>query len=284
MITKFRMVPVNLLFIDDMYQRDLRKSRVQNLAKNWDDDISMPLLVNERNNGMYSVIDGQHRLERYITEGIKEVCCKVLTRKTVEEEAILFQKTNINRNAPTSLDIFKASLAAKDDLYLQIESIVYKNGYDFPFISPTTDAPTNRTQSNQIKAVGTLKRIAYDRNKSNGLQVLDDTLRTIRDIWGNDSDAVSGQMLSGLSRFIHGVKNVDYFEMCRLVDVLKKKSAFEILREAKKYKIMYQGEMETNVVIALVDAYNFKLKNGRLQVGDILQTDKVNFVDREKIV
>lgn len=283
MMNKIKIIPINFLFIDDMYQRKINKNRVKKLIKEWDDDISLPLLINKRKNGMYSVIDGQHRLQRYIAEGDENICCKVLEGLTIEEEAKLFQKVNINRNAPTSLEVFKASLAAKDKIYLEIEEIVYKNEYDFPFISPSLNAPTEKTKSNQIRAVGTLRRIAYDRNKNTGMEILNNTLKTIRLVWGNDKNAISGEMLSGMARFLKGVEDVEYFDRNRFIETLQKKHAFEIIRNAKKYKIMYQGEMETNVAIALIDVYNFRLKNARLQVNDILKTDKSTFVEREQI-
>lgn len=282
MISQFKMIPINLLFVDDMYQRDLNEKRAQELNRDWEDDVVMPLLVNRRSNGTYSVIDGQHRLQRYKMSATEYVCCKVLNGKTVEEEARLFQITNKNRNAPTPEDLFKASLAAKDKLYLDIEQIVYKHGYDFRFISPTPNAPKNRTKSNQISAVGTLRRIAYDRNKTNGMDVLDETLGLIRVLWGNDKDALRGSMLSGIARFAMGIDNVENFNKTRFIELLQKKPAFEVLQIAGKYKLMYQvGEMEQNIVFALVEIYNNRLSEAnKIKVGDILQTNRDDYIPR----
>lgn len=267
---EYKMVEMDKLFIDNIYQRDLSKQKVNRLLKEWNEAVDLPVLVSKRDNGFYSVIDGQHRTIKKKIEGRLEVFCKVIEGLTIEDEAMLFTVTNKDRKSPSSGDMFRANLAAKDSLHMTIEDIVNKHNYELSFNGSTGNG------TNKIQAVGTLKRICERISQEN----LDKTLELINVIWGNNKDALSGQMLSGVSRFINGAEKIKHFDKKRLIQKLQKKAPFEVIREGKSYKIMYGGEMEQNIALAIVDIYNERLRGGKIQAGDVLKTDRGDFIER----
>lgn len=273
---EYKAISVELLFVDSIYQRDISNLKVSRLVKNWNEVVNMPILVSKRKNGLYSIIDGQHRFMAMKTKGLKHVICKVIEGLSIEEEAQLFTTTNKDRKTPSSGDMFRANLAAKDDLHMKINEIVESHGYELSF---TGLGGKTKSICNQIQAVGTLKRICERISVDN----LDKTLKLINIIWGNNKEALSGQVLSGVSRFINGADRIEYFDEGRLIEKLKRKAPYEIIREGKSYKIQFGGEMETNIALAIIDTYNDRLRGGRLQVNDILQTDRSDYIDRNLV-
>lgn len=108
------------LAIDPAYQRSIEGSDSQQLirsiARNWNWDLCLPLVVSRRANGGMYVIDGQHRLEAArLRNDIAHLPCVVGDYSDAAAEAANFVHLNKRRRPLTGLDIFKAAVASGDE-------------------------------------------------------------------------------------------------------------------------------------------------------------------------
>lgn len=109
-------IGVHDLWIDDSYQRsaDAPQSRnlIARMAKDWDWRLCMPLMVSEREGKLW-VIDGQHRLQAALKrEDIAHLPCCVIKFNSAREESDMFVQANKARKALTTIDLFRAAVAA----------------------------------------------------------------------------------------------------------------------------------------------------------------------------
>jgi hypothetical protein len=161
-------VPIALMRVSEVAQRDLRPSRVDELAKDFDPEKIGVLVVNKRD-GLYWIIDGQHRKEvlKAVGWGDQQVQCEIYEGLTEAEEAEMFLGRNDNL-AVTSLAKFKVAVVAGRPDEVAIDKIVRSEGLRIG------------SGAGVIQAVGTLTRV-YDRF---GADTLARSLAVIRDSYG----------------------------------------------------------------------------------------------------
>lgn len=165
-----RWVPLALMRVSPLAQRELNRARVDRIAASFDlEQIGTPT-VNKRDNG-YFVIDGQHRVEalREIGWGDQQIQCWTYEGLSEEEEAEKFLKLN---------DVLAVSAFAKFRIGVQAGR-VRECDVDRIVRAQSCVVSTDHLEGG-ISAVGTLMRI-YDRN---GPRVLARTLRIVRDAYG----------------------------------------------------------------------------------------------------
>lgn len=109
---KIASVPVDLMIIDESYQRVL-SNNVKKLMKDWDNNQCTFLLVSFRDEKFY-VIDGQHRLSVAKAKGIVELPCEIRVGLTREQEALLFARQTVNIKKLSPLDTYKANVVNGD--------------------------------------------------------------------------------------------------------------------------------------------------------------------------
>jgi len=166
-------VPLGLMRIPTMAQRELKAARADHIAANMDlEQIGTPT-VNKRG-GLFYVLDGQHRVEgykRWIGEGWEEqqLQCWTYEGLSEEEEAETFLKLN-DTIAVQAFDRFRIGLNANRPEEVEIAAIVAKAGLTI----------SQSRAEGAIGAVGTLRRV-YRRE---GYAVLARALGIIRDAYG----------------------------------------------------------------------------------------------------
>jgi len=108
------MVPIEELNIDHSYQRsEGGHLATLNTARAFDYVACGTLVVMERPNGKKYVVDGQQRLAAARLRGdIKELPCIVFKSDGATHEALAFSRLNVNRRPVTSVEKFRASVAA----------------------------------------------------------------------------------------------------------------------------------------------------------------------------
>lgn len=167
-------VPLGLMRVPTMAQRELKQSRVDHIAVNMDiEQIGIPT-VNKRA-GHYYIIDGQHRVEafkQWIGEGWENqmLQCQVYENLSEEEEAERFLKLN-DVLTVQAFDKFRIGFNANRPEEVEISAIVMKAGL--------TISQSNGEGS--VGAVGTLRRV-YRRE---GNAALSRALGIIRDAYGS---------------------------------------------------------------------------------------------------
>ena len=166
-------VPLGLMRVPQMAQREIKQGRVDHIAANMDlEQIGTPT-VNKRG-GHFYIIDGQHRVEAYkqwIGEGWEEqqLHCWTYTDLSEEEEAERFLKLNDTLSVQ-AFDKFRIGFNANRAEEVEISAIVQRAGLTI----------SQSRAEGAIGAVGTLRRV-YRRESG---AVLLRALGIIRDAYG----------------------------------------------------------------------------------------------------
>ena len=188
---RLRWVPVPKMSTSSLSQRELNQSRVDRIVANLDlEQIGAPT-VNLRD-GLYWIIDGQHRIEalRQIGWGDQQIQCWTYEGLTEEDEAEKFLKLN-DYLAVNALAKFRVSVQAGRDTECDIDRIVRALG----LVVSADKVPGG------IGAVGTLRRV-YDRA---GAAVLRQTLSLVRDTYGDPG--LEASVIDGVGLFVHRYGN-----------------------------------------------------------------------------
>ena len=123
-------VEIDKLVLDDTYQRPL-------LQKNWKHIVGIAakfcwqrfsaLVVAERGDGTYAIIDGQHRTHAAKLCGIKQVPALVHSMD-LAEQASAFSSINGNVQAMTNFHVYRAALAAREKWAVDADELVRSAG------------------------------------------------------------------------------------------------------------------------------------------------------------
>jgi len=163
------------------YQRELQHNRVARIVARFKPEKLGVILLSDRGDGTYAVLDGQHRVAAVRQMNIERIYAAILEGLTVEEEADIFRTQNENVTPPNAIDQYRAGIVAKDPHYLTIKAILDKHGY----------AVSGHSLPYQVRAVGTLTWIV----RQYGFAVLDKTFEYIKTAWAADVSAIQRVML-----------------------------------------------------------------------------------------
>lgn len=114
----------------DGYQRDLEESRAQKIAEGFNPHLFDPIVLSKRKNGNMYIIDGQHRMIAAIMAKIDKIPARVHLGLTREQEANLFVDAQLERKPIRAFDRFKAKLIAKDPIFVGINTVAEKGGFE----------------------------------------------------------------------------------------------------------------------------------------------------------
>lgn len=123
-------LPISRMLIDDTYQRPLGPKNwgaIRKIADNFMWSRFAPVLVAPVENGLYAIIDGQHRVHAAAICGIKTVPA-MSVHMSRAEQASAFAWVNGNVTRMTTFNIFKAAIAAKDGWAERIDALVTDAG------------------------------------------------------------------------------------------------------------------------------------------------------------
>jgi len=123
---------IGRMAVDPSYQRstDNRRSQqlITSIARKWDWRLCVPLLVAQRENGLF-IIDGQHRWEgAKLRADIPFLPASVATYSSPADEAAIFVTANRARKTITNLEDFHAAVAAGDAQSIKIAQLVRAAG------------------------------------------------------------------------------------------------------------------------------------------------------------
>ncbi len=237
--SKTRQVPIELLHVDDAYQRIVRSGHVDKIAAAYDPHLFGFLTVNDRSGALY-VIDGQHRLEVAKTIGLKTVPCQVFTGLSGQEEAGLFYALNLTRLRVNSFERFNALRYHGDEDALRIDALVRSHGWKVgPSYAPGV-----------INALSAVEGI-YNRDGAEGL---DETFTFIKETWNGSDRATEGQMIRGVSYFIRAAgDDLDLDEVSRKIALV---APAHILNEAFYQNKQRGGGVPKNVARTILAEFN----------------------------
>lgn len=131
---KLRWIPVSSLRIDRAYQRDILEqgwASVRRIVENFKWSRFGTLLVSDRGDGLFAVVDGQHRTVAVTILGIEAVPCLVIEASQAEE-AQAFAAINgaVTRLHP--LQIFHARVVSGDKAAAAVQQLCLDSGVIVP--------------------------------------------------------------------------------------------------------------------------------------------------------
>lgn len=154
-LPQLKWLPVASLKIDSGYQRSIMAKGRANIALivaefSW--SRFSPLVVRPIVDGLYAIIDGQHRTAAAKRLGIADVPCQIVAVKPAEA-AKIFTAINGNVTPMTPQYLYKAALASGEPWALQIERIAARAKVDvlrYP-------VPISKQKPRQTMMIGTLR-------------------------------------------------------------------------------------------------------------------------------
>jgi hypothetical protein len=204
--------------VDMQYQRPLSMGHVRKIAREFNLKAFGVLLVSERANGTYWIIDGQHRLAavKALGRGDMRLPCHVYRNLSVAEEAEIFHMQT-QRKAISTVDRFRARLFAGDEHALSLNRIIQKHGLHVE----------QNTRRGTLPGIGAVERI-YDRQ---GAQQLDDILTIAVAAWGDREQGIPAIVYQGLDAFL--IRYGDRYDRDRLIRVLRSNDLERVTADAK---------------------------------------------------
>jgi hypothetical protein len=211
-------IAVGRLAVDHVYQRTLQSRRssslVESMAHNWDWRLCAPLLVSERQDGLF-ILDGQHRWAAASMRGdIAFLPCAVGRFGSVADEAMLFVAANRRRVTVSRIDLFRASLAAGHQEEVAVAELMRAAGLAIaPHTNPRQCGPGEIGCTSTL--IGAVRRF--------GEQLVGDALKVIGEAFRGEVLIYAGVLVQGLILLLNNPP-AD-FGRADLIVTLKRRSA-----------------------------------------------------------
>lgn len=239
---EFREIPVEKLYVDPAYQRELNEAAMKRYVNGFDPNLFEPLTVNERKNGngrTFALLDGQHRKVVAQKLGNKTVTCRVL-HVDPDTEASLFVRLNKERIHLSPVQAFKADLAARNPACVEIHKCIESRNL----------AIGSKGDRQTINAVVALQKV-YARG---GFVRLARLLDTIILAWPEDEPSrFQGQILMGLDDFLASLFHLD---VNKVAEKLARTTPDQLLARANKRWHGHRalGETQKSIVNCVAEA------------------------------
>ena len=202
-------VPIELMELDDSYQREVDKKNINHLFSDWDNDRCDFIIVSFRN-GKFYIIDGQHRYFAAKLKGLKELPCIILIGLTRKQEARLFSRQNENVKKLTIYDVFKANIVNGDVSIPEIKIDMEINEVCKKHNIKITRSYFNKKNERNMKSLSAARKIVKVYGKE-ALEWIYDTID--RTNWKTCAEVTSRQIQDMLKSFYSDNKeNLSYWQ------------------------------------------------------------------------
>lgn len=255
-VAKQERIVAGKLILPPEYQRPLKEHLVKRIMREFNPYEFLVLLVSQRMDGNYYLIDGQNRIEALRRMGWldQNVDCLVFRGISLEQEAHIFWYTTKNRLAIRPAERFRAQLVSREADAIWINATVESYGFTLNLTSGGVRAVS------ALDCIGAIERVIA----TYGRVVLMETLEVMRDSWRNGSQKIQGNAMIGLSRFIRRYQNNERYDRRRLVHILQQHVVADIesggrrLKDARKKMPLPDAYGQT-----ILDLYNNRLSESK---------------------
>lgn len=236
--TKPRVVwlDLGLLVIDRRYQREMGAAgaaHVNRILREFNWNRYQPIVVSERDDGKYAVIDGQHRLEAARKHPlIAELPCYIIDAPDVASQASIFVAVNSRRLGLTGLQKFWAAVAAGDEDAAAVHALCAEAGITILRTTPSYDIPAR-----SIYAAATVAKLV----RQLGKPPIGAALKLLAETHATTLNAFRAPTIAGLAR-IAGGKG---FSVARARAALKSLDLDRLYDDARRERIKGGGTLET---------------------------------------
>jgi len=197
---KIQRIKAQELNVDPMVQRGLNTVKMNKIRDTWDDTLVGVLVVSQRGDGTYYVIEGQHRLAAAMDHpelgGAYEFLCEVYTGLTLAQEAQMFRGINTLRSLPSAYDRYRVSLVAGDESAILIDDVLKE-----------LDLKAGASATNDtVGCVQALTRVV----EKFGKETLHNSLSVLIAAFGRAADTYDADLLQGVAHLIGTNERVDF--------------------------------------------------------------------------
>lgn len=243
-------IPVALIHVDQRYQRPLVLDRAKRYAANLDMAALAAVIISQRADETYWVVDGQHRLEacKLVEPApITELLCWTGAGLTIEREAELYYECNHQRGNPNALQVFRSRLMFKQPEAVELDALLRSIGY--------TAATEGGHKAGDIRAIGTIERVFTEW----GADVLREALTVLRQAWPNERKPLEGHLVRACAQLLRTYDDVLVRE--RLILKLGRVTLSTLQAEASPWKKGTGVGPATAFAYAMAQIYNMDLKS-----------------------
>lgn len=236
------------LKIDHRAQRSLLRPHADTIARKFDPRKVGAIIVSERANGDWYILDGQHRATAARDSGYKGIIPAVIHEGlSIEDEAELFLSLNETKIVHP-IAKFRSKVTAGRELAVGVNKVVRDLGFN---VGEVKQAEKN------IAAVSTLEKIYTDY----GADALSDTLTTLEYAWPDlPKESRGAQFLSALG-FVVGA--VDCVDIDHLANRLKATTAGNIMADAQFLADLHKQPKTKVLQESIIVLYNKGLRKDR---------------------
>jgi hypothetical protein len=180
------------------YQRDIVKTEVDEIVKDFDSTRFLFLTVteNENNPKEFNVIDGQQRHAAAKRVGVKFVPCLIMPKCSIVEQATLYVAKNAEARKLSPFDDFRGAISKTCDIAMGIEELLNTLGLVI----------AKNSSSNSIACIGAITKI-YDGSAVlddvSGPERLTDVLKAIKMSWFFSKKSLTSNLILGVNNFFN---------------------------------------------------------------------------------
>ena len=219
---EYKKINTKFLFVDDLYQREIKPERVKQILDEFDPNLVNPIKVSFRD-GKYWIVDGHHTEQVLITRNKNQdlpVDCKVFYGMTWLDEVNMFLEQNGKYARSVNVnDKLRAMMNAGDPDVTQMVKLAAKAGFIIDFKGSKGD--------NKIVALSTLMRVYANLTKEEYVEYLN----LIKKTWKGSSESLCREVLQGTYVFYQTYKG--QFKEKTFIERLKKVPPYAIVRDGK---------------------------------------------------
>ncbi|MCX2185645.1 DUF6551 family protein [Streptomyces sp. SKN60] len=180
-------IPVQKLFVDYDVQREPDRRRAKKIAEAFDENKLGSIIVSDRGDGTFHIIDGQHRWLAAKEAEHPYLHADVHTGLERAQEADMFLAKNRDSKKPSAFDEHKNGVAAGHSPYVEAEAVLKKH-----------NLTAGSSSANQFGAITKAHALV----KQFGPDVLDRALTVAENAWGRSRFTWEGVIIHGLGLII----------------------------------------------------------------------------------
>jgi hypothetical protein len=182
-------ISADKLFVDAKAQRVLDTNRVRAMQnKGFQAGAVGTIIVSERPDGTRWIIDGQHRRQLCLDNGVKAMRAEVHFGLTEAQEAMLFLVLNRESAKPTQYDEYQVGLAAGLDVYVEIDRICKAHGLTV----------AKSASPNGVQPLAIFPQLV----EGGQSELLDRTLSVCEGIWGRTPETWHAKTIGSVAHFL----------------------------------------------------------------------------------
>lgn len=254
-------IKVKDLVLDMRYQRQPNDAKVSKIARSFNKDALGVIVCSIREDNVIAIIDGGHRVAAMNMLNMHEsnVDALVYFGLTVEQEAEIYTLMNENRTKPKTSDIFRAQVVSNDPKAVGLDSL----------LKALELTPAVRPGNGFIRGIGTVKTIYENAGHTNTLN----SLMALKNAFGNHSSTFNVDVVTALAIIFKKYNKIDFNKM---VKALKRFANIDsLISQAKAMSVGSTRPIRyTTLPYIIVNSYNFKLRENRIDSYDMSIEDK----------